>query len=224
MVKKRPTTLDTFLDVSGVGQAKQQKYGRVFLKVIRDGMEPNEALAQEMDDGPGRLWTDEEEETLRGEFSRGASVDDMAQSHRRHPQAAAGAGTDQIKRGLAERRAGYDGGGGKLEYRYDDRTLDAGTFLALVQQVWPGEYDAEKTRAALARTINITAWDGGRLAGCLRILTDGCYFGTITELLVLPACRGRGPGADGPGPRSRAHAAVLRGQARRGGLLRKDRL
>ena len=66
MVKKRPTTLDTFLDVSGVGQAKQQKYGRVFLKVIRDGMEPNEALAQEMDDGPGRLWTDEEEETLRG--------------------------------------------------------------------------------------------------------------------------------------------------------------
>ena len=36
-----------------------------------------------MDDGPGRLWTDEEEETLRGEFSRGASVDDMAQSHRR---------------------------------------------------------------------------------------------------------------------------------------------
>ena len=83
MVKKRPTTLDTFLDVSGVGQAKQQKYGRVFLKVIRDGMEPNEALAQEMDDGPGRLWTDDEEETLRGEFSRGASVDDMAQSHRR---------------------------------------------------------------------------------------------------------------------------------------------
>ena len=52
----------------------------------------------------------------------------------------------------------------------------------------------EKTRAALARTINITAWDGGRLAGCLRILTDGCYFGTITELLVLPACRRQGVG------------------------------
>ena len=82
-----------------------------------------------------------------------------------------------------------------MEYRYDDRTLDAGTFLALVQQVWPGEYDAEKTRAALDRTINITAWDGGRLAGCLRILTDGCYFGTITELLVLPAYQGRGIGS-----------------------------
>ena len=82
-----------------------------------------------------------------------------------------------------------------MEYRYDDRTLDAGTFLALVQQVWPGEYDAEKTRAALARTIIITAWDGGRLAGCLRILTDGCYFGTITELLVLPAYQRQGIGS-----------------------------
>ena len=82
-----------------------------------------------------------------------------------------------------------------MEYRYDDRTLDAGTFLALVQQVWPGEYDAEKTRAALARTINITAWDGGRLTGCLRILTDGYYFGTITELLVLPQYQRQGVGS-----------------------------
>lgn len=82
-----------------------------------------------------------------------------------------------------------------MEYRYDDRTLDAGTFLALVQQVWPGEYDAEKTRAALARTINITAWDGGRLAGCLRILTDGCFFGTIPEVLVLPRYQRQGIGS-----------------------------
>ena len=44
-----------------------------------------------------------------------------------------------------------------MEYRYDDRALDAATFLAFVQQVWPGEYDVEKTRAALTRTINITA-------------------------------------------------------------------
>lgn len=33
----------------------------------------------------------------------------------------------------------------------------------------------------------MTARDGERLIGCLRILTDGCFFGTITELLVLPA-------------------------------------
>ena len=83
MVKKRPATLDAFLEVSGVGQAKQQKYGPVFLRVLRDGMEPNEALAQEADDGPGRLWTEEEEQALRGEFQRGETVAEMAQKHRR---------------------------------------------------------------------------------------------------------------------------------------------
>ena len=82
-----------------------------------------------------------------------------------------------------------------MEYRFDDRALDARTFLAFVQQVWPGNYDAEKTRAALARTLNITARDEGRLAGCLRILTDGYFFGTITELLVLPEYQGRGVGS-----------------------------
>ena len=31
--------------------------------------------------------------------------------------------------------------------------------------------------------------------GCLRILTDGYFFGTITELLVLPAYQRRGVGS-----------------------------
>lgn len=47
MVKKRPTTLDTFLDVSGVGR-QAQKYGGCFSRSSATGMEPNEALAQEM--------------------------------------------------------------------------------------------------------------------------------------------------------------------------------
>lgn len=81
-----------------------------------------------------------------------------------------------------------------LEYKVDDKTLCAQQFIELAQQVWPGDYDPEKTRRALERTINITAWDGTELVGCLRILTDGCYFGTITELLVLPACRRQGVG------------------------------
>ena len=44
MVKKHPTSLDAFLDVSGVGLTKQEEYGKVFLSVIRDGKEPNEAI------------------------------------------------------------------------------------------------------------------------------------------------------------------------------------
>ena len=31
--------------------------------------------------------------------------------------------------------------------------------------------------------------------GCLRMLTDGYFFGTITELLVLPAYQRRGVGS-----------------------------
>ena len=82
-----------------------------------------------------------------------------------------------------------------MEYRVDDRSLQPGPFLAFVNRIWPGEYDAERTGQALAKTINITAWDKTKLVGCLRILTDGYYFGTITELLVLPEYQRRGIGS-----------------------------
>ena len=82
-----------------------------------------------------------------------------------------------------------------MEYRADDRELQATIFIEFVNQVWPGNYDMERTQDALSKTINITAYDGERLVGCLRILTDGCYFGTITELLVLPEYQRRGIGS-----------------------------
>ena len=82
-----------------------------------------------------------------------------------------------------------------ISYQVGDGALTAEAFLKLVNRVWPGEYDLERTEAALARTLNITAREGGELVGCLRILSDGCYFGTITELLVLPAYRRRGIGS-----------------------------
>ena len=82
-----------------------------------------------------------------------------------------------------------------MDYRIDDRQLDAAAFLSLVNQVWPGRYDAERTQNALSRTVNITTYDGEKLIGCLRILSDGYYFGTITELLVLPAYQKKGVGS-----------------------------
>ena len=82
-----------------------------------------------------------------------------------------------------------------ISYQVGDGALTAEAFLKLVNRVWPGEYDLGRTEAALARTLNITARDGGELVGCLRILSDGCYFGTITELLVLPAYQRRGIGS-----------------------------
>lgn len=82
-----------------------------------------------------------------------------------------------------------------MEYSIDDRALDVHEFLSLANSVWPGDYDVELTRRALERTMNISAYENGRLAGCLRILTDGCFFGTITELLVRPEYQRRGLGS-----------------------------
>lgn len=68
-----------------------------------------------------------------------------------------------------------------MEYRVDNQELETSVFLSFVNKIWPGNYDVDKTRAALSKTLNITAYDGQVLVGCLRILTDGYYFGTITE-------------------------------------------
>lgn len=82
-----------------------------------------------------------------------------------------------------------------IDYKADDKALRASDFIQFVNCVWPGRYDPDKTQAALLKTTNITAYDGGTLVGCLRILTGGCFFGTITEILVLPEYQGKGIGS-----------------------------
>ena len=82
-----------------------------------------------------------------------------------------------------------------MEYRIDDKTLNASIFLQFVNQIWPGDSDIKKTQNALSKTLNITAYDGERLVGCLRILSDGYFFGTITELLILPEYQKQGIGS-----------------------------
>ncbi len=83
-----------------------------------------------------------------------------------------------------------------MDYIVDDRQLNASVFLAFVNRIWPGSYDMERTQNALSKTLNITAYDNEKLAGCLRILSDGYYFGTITELLVLPEYQNKGIGSE----------------------------
>ena len=62
-----------------------------------------------------------------------------------------------------------------MQYKVNDRDLTAAEFLPFVNQIWPGNYELEETREALAKTVNITAYDGETLVGCIRLLTDG-YF------------------------------------------------
>ena len=82
-----------------------------------------------------------------------------------------------------------------MKYKVNDQELNASMFITFVNRVWPGDYDVDKTQAALSRTLDITAYDEKELVGCLRILSDGYYFGTITELLVLPKYQKQGIGS-----------------------------
>ena len=83
-----------------------------------------------------------------------------------------------------------------MEYRVNDTRLAAVEFISFVNQIWPGNYDLEKADQALKKTLNITVYDCTQLVGCLRILTDGYFFGTITELLVLPEYQKKGVGSE----------------------------
>ena len=109
MVKKRPRTMDDFLDISGVGQAKQEQFGELFLAVLRDGIEPNEAM-EKFDEGPPKNtpqktsgtrlmtrktnssapWTPREEEMLRREFENDTTYAAMATNHQRSQTAIIG--------------------------------------------------------------------------------------------------------------------------------------
>ena len=82
-----------------------------------------------------------------------------------------------------------------MEYKIDDKTLKAPAFIEFVNKVRQVNYDIDKTQDALSKTLNITAYDGDELVGCLRILSDGYFFGTITELLVLPDYQKKGIGS-----------------------------
>ena len=82
-----------------------------------------------------------------------------------------------------------------IEYKVDDKEMNASFFVSFVNQIWQGDYNIERTQVALSKTINITAYDGNVLVRCLRILSDGYYFGTITELLVLPEYQQQGIGS-----------------------------
>lgn len=82
----------------------------------------------------------------------------------------------------------------EIKYIVDDDDLMVADFLGLAQKVWPGSYNEVRTHEALAKTINVTAWDNDVLVGCVRILSDGYFFGTIPEILVNPDYQRKGIG------------------------------
>lgn len=83
-----------------------------------------------------------------------------------------------------------------ITYKNDDKKLHATVFIKMANQIWPGLYDEELMQKAINTTINITAWNDDTLIGCIRILSDGYLFGTISEILVLPEYQKQGIGKE----------------------------
>lgn len=82
----------------------------------------------------------------------------------------------------------------KIKYDSGRRELKATSFISLANRVWPGSYDVDRVEVALKKTIKITAWHNEILVGCVRILTDGYFFSTITEILIDPEYQRKGIG------------------------------
>jgi ribosomal protein S18 acetylase RimI-like enzyme len=87
---------------------------------------------------------------------------------------------------------GDDGSG----ISYSKGNLPVSDFLGLARRIWPREYDASSAEAALARTTNFCAWDGPRLVGSVRVLSDGYFLSTVPEILVDPEYQRRGIGRE----------------------------
>ena len=83
-----------------------------------------------------------------------------------------------------------------LNIRYDQEGFSAEAFVSLARRVWPRNYDVSRAAQAIDRTLNLGAWDGSRLVGAVRILSDGYFFATIPEILVDPEYRKRGIGRE----------------------------
>ena len=94
LLKVRPTSLDQFRRISGVGQAKLDRYGTIFINVINalDGVCNNEEYYNE-DRMPspeagklnnmGTSWSTEEDDQLKQEFEDDLTVTKMADIHSR---------------------------------------------------------------------------------------------------------------------------------------------
>jgi len=92
--------------------------------------------------------------------------------------------------------------------RYDTEGVTAADYLALLRRVAPGQFDVKRAAAALEQSITIGAWDGARLVGVARILSDGYFFAALADIIVDPDLQRRGLGRE---LLNRAYAKTPRG-------------
>jgi GNAT superfamily N-acetyltransferase len=69
---------------------------------------------------------------------------------------------------------------------YTEAGVYTASFIPLAERVRPTRYSAPRVREALTRTTNIGAWDGAKLVGVVRVISDGYTFSALADLLVDP--------------------------------------
>jgi ribosomal protein S18 acetylase RimI-like enzyme len=79
---------------------------------------------------------------------------------------------------------------------YDDRPVTPQDYGALALRMTGESIDASRATRALAQSVNIGAWDGERLVGLARLVSDGYSFAALAELAVDPAYQRRGMGRE----------------------------
>ena len=78
--------------------------------------------------------------------------------------------------------------------RYARETPELHRFITLARRVTQVRHDPIPTARALATSINIAAWEGARLVGVARVVTDGAFVAVVPHLMVDPEYRRRGIG------------------------------
>ncbi len=75
----------------------------------------------------------------------------------------------------------------------DRKDIDAAQLVALYRQApWANTRNIEDAREMLTHTdVAITAWNGNRLVGLGRVLTDYVYRASIWDVIVDTTCQGQ---------------------------------
>ena len=79
---------------------------------------------------------------------------------------------------------------------YTEAGVYTASFIPLAERVRPERYSAPRIRQALAKTANIGAWDGARLVGVVRVISDGYTFSAVADILVDPEYQRLGIGRE----------------------------
>ena len=74
--------------------------------------------------------------------------------------------------------------------------VDAQQLSELLARASADVPDPTRLRQAMMLTTNHGAWDGNRLVGALRVLSDGYEWSVVTDIIVDPAYRRRGIGRE----------------------------